>query len=702
MLSSIHYCWVLGGAILATVAVYCVTLLMKERQKSQGYVAALEEATNFMGHGLVFFDENSRFNSANEKAFEFLPDFLDPKGGNEDIELTTLLDYFFDHAVEYDESLMNALERPVVGASSEGFREVIMTANEKLCLVEAQKIKGLGTNILLINVDDIKHQEDILIQLNEHNYELNQAVQAANSGIIITKSMTGGRLQKVVFANKAFCSACEVQREDIIGKNITEFFERVDNADALQEIRRLAEDQQEGSVEFSIQHSECGVRWYELKLTPVVDAQDNLQMFVAIMTDVTEMKVREAESSKAQKLEALGQLSAGVAHDFNNLLSIIDGYAHITAGILDNKDKSLANLQKIRTAAHRGTNLIKQMLTFSRHEIVHDAVIDLGAMIREQETLLRPLLDASIRAKFLIDNTDMYVECPPDNFTQILMNLVVNARDAMPQGGTLLVEGRVCHEDQIPEVLKDKNEGRGFVKISVADTGSGIEEDKLPQIFDPFFTTKEQGKGTGLGLSMVYGLLQQIGGHVEVESKLGQGTAFNTFFPLSEKTPKKIVGDLADIASLRFDGFTALVAEDEPDLLMLVCNILEERGMYVLRAGDGHEALAVQDDYFDEIDILLTDVVMPELNGVELANLMEDVRPDMQVVFMSGYPDKGQMARVEIPENAVFMPKPINHDDLITLLYAKLYSDQDEDQVSTARWSSKSDDEVDDADVKEG
>jgi CheY-like chemotaxis protein len=224
-----------------------------------------------------------------------------------------------------------------------------------------------------------------------------------------------------------------------------------------------------------------------------------------------------------------------------------------------------------------------------------------------------------------------------------------------------------------------------------------MEKEVVERIFDPFFTTKEQGKGTGLGLSMVYGLVKQAGGVIDVESVLGEGTSITVYLPLTDKPPKRLSGSAETPDSIRFDGYTALVAEDEPDLLLLVSSALEELGMEVLSACDGREALVLQDEYEGVIDLLLTDVVMPELNGVDLAEFVQEFRPETHVIFMSGYPDKGQVARVSIPENAVFAAKPIRHDDLAGLVYSKLKGgggDSGRD-CRAPHWASKQDDDND-------
>ena len=686
--------------IFALVAAVCLAFMFFERRRVRGHIDALEQSANFIGNGLILFDRRDRLVAANAQACDFLPDLLGKKSIGQSPfskqSLKTFLDYFYDHAVECDESLVKMLDRSAEHRNTLGFREIITASENRLCLVEAQKIPKGGTNLILFDVGDMRYQEELVLRLNQFNHELNQAIQATKSGVFITKTHVDGG-QNTAFVNKAFCDVFDISRDDIIGQDMTAFFARIiKDDDVLQRIRQIGIEGENGNVEVRLKHPEEGERWYDLQLTPVNDYEGHSELFIGIINDMTELKIRQSESSKAQKLEALGQLSAGVAHDFNNILSIIDGYGRMAGTLLEGDPRGTEYIQRIRTSAQRGTNLIRHMLTFSRHEIVDDTVIDLGHALREQEALLQPLLDASIKFKILTDREPMFVECPPDNITQIMMNLVVNARDAMASGGTIIIESRICPPETLPEVLKGRTKEDGtdmvYASLVVSDTGMGMPDDVLERIFDPFFTTKEQGKGTGLGLSMVYGLMKQIGGYIDVSSTLGQGTTFKAYFPVTDKTPKQIIGSVKDTGNLRFDGFTALVAEDEPDLLELVCHMLEDLGMNVIRASNGDEALVLQDDLDTTIDLLLTDVVMPDLNGVDLAGLIKELRPETRIIFMSGYPDKGFMARVEIPEDAVFIPKPINQDNLIKIVYDKLHASDDvaKSEIQMSRWINKS------------
>ncbi len=396
--------------------------------------------------------------------------------------------------------------------------------------------------------------------------------------------------------------------------------------------------------------SDARIFWYRLHFIPY---KRRKPYCLVVIEDTTEHKIREGQYFQAQRLEALGQLAGGVAHDFNNILSIIDGYARIGKKSVAGNEETVGYFERIMQSVQRGASLTNRLLTFGRHKVAKDGVIDLGKLVQDQESLLRPLLDASISLTIMAEE-DVFITAPPDNICQILLNLCINSRDAMPEGGTLSIE---CSKTQNARAV-----------LRVTDTGEGIPPEIKAKIFDPFFTTKDQGKGTGLGLSMVYGLVKDMRGEIDVSSKSGEGTAFIITLPLSEKRPPLHEVTEDESGNIRLDGFTALIAEDEPALLDLVSGMVEEMGIKVLRASNGNEALMIQDEYEGDIDFLLTDVVMPELNGVKLAELFGSVRPESRVMFMSGYPANGQMARVSLPDSAFFMPKPVEFNKLCEVL----------------------------------
>jgi CheY-like chemotaxis protein len=327
-------------------------------------------------------------------------------------------------------------------------------------------------------------------------------------------------------------------------------------------------------------------------------------------------------------------------------------------------------LSHIRTSVQRGAGITRQLLTFGRQNLAAEEVLDMTALVRDQFTLLKPLTDASVKMELNIPKDSIYVECAPDSIGNILMNLVVNSKDAMPEGGSIAISLKSCDPENLPALIPEEQRNISYACLTIEDTGEGIPQEIIGKIFEPFFSTKQPGKGTGLGLSMVYGLVKEMNGYIDIHSKSREGTSFSVYLPVSSrKAKKKITGNLEDIKNLSFTGYTAMVVEDEADLLVLVADLLERLGMKVLKACNGNEALVLLDEYEGEIDILLTDVVMPELDGIKLAELMHSFRPDTEVIFMSGYPSGGHMAKFEVPENACLLDKPVNERDLVSRIF---------------------------------
>jgi len=450
---------------------------------------------------------------------------------------------------------------------------------------------------------------------------------------------------KVTYCNRLICQYLGMEREAMTGQKATDIFRIYGVTD---DVAPFITGDHPGSLD--IEHSFGGKdAWFRLHFIPYVYGH---KYCLVVMEDATEGKIRESKYSQSLRLEALGQLAGGVAHDFNNLLSIIDGYARLGKKTTRDGDDIRNCLDKIMQAVQRGSAITKHLLTFGSHKIVGEHTTDLGRLVTDQQVLLKPLLDATIRLSVNVED-GLYIDAPEDAICQILLNLAVNSRDAMPDGGHLIVEAGQKEE---------------WIFLRVIDTGCGMPPDIKAKMFDPFFTTKDQGKGTGLGLSMVYGLVKDMKGDIDVVSKLGEGTAITLWLPASQKLPQtnKIMDGAVDTASL--EGLTVLVAEDEPDLLETLSVALQDFGITVLKAANGNEALRIQGEHQGTIDFLLTDVVMPEVNGVKLSELFHEVRPGTAVIFMSGYPANGQMARVPLPAKAVLLPKPVQIESLASVL----------------------------------
>lgn len=629
--------------------------------------AVLKDVLDHYTTGVVFFDSHGCFLMANRVARAYLPELrLDNQAGLA-LTFSRFIDFLYDHSVDCDDSLKNALSQRGKDVAGVLFREVIPMAGGDLCLVEAKKT-GLGHALFILsNISRVKEREDRLFSLNKNNYRLYKAMQSATNGIVVADAKIPAC--SFIFVNDAFCAFFDLKADEVLGRAWTDLPHLVSDPSIAQSLLHSFVSNAPADVELSVQNGSSR-RWFSLKTSEVQDSSGRPDLYVGVFSETTALKIREAETFQAHKLEALGKLAGGVAHDFNNILSIIDGFSTMAFKKVVPDSEIGGYLLKIQAAAKRGSALTGKMLTFSRHKVVSHNVLDLCALVEEQTILLNPLVDASIRFKVIIGACNLRVSASEDSLSQCLMNLVVNARDAMPDGGSLTIELRACAARDLPERIRDGLHHDRFAALSVRDTGIGMDQKTRERVFDPFYTTKAPGKGTGLGLSIVYGLVSEMGGVLHVESQPGAGTNFTLYLPLSEgEVSRQISGDAADPSTLRLKGVTVLIAEDEPDLRMIVSEMLGQMGATVLQASNGNEALLVQDRHDGPIDILLSDVVMPEINGVKLAQLLCSLRPDMRVIFMSGYPNSGEMAPVEVPEGAAFLPKPVDYNRLVLTLY---------------------------------
>lgn len=627
------------------------------------YMFALEETLMASGAGVVIFDASQRFEYSNTTARGYIQSI---QGFAECDSLTDFISCLFDHALDDSDVLGSWFLSLESAGNSADFREVVQSEDGAMYLVEVRKAENGRTVVLIRDVTHFKAQSENIDALNQVNAELSLAIEAASCGVFIFDPTHEGL--PILLLNRVCrdIAGVTIHDEDLY-LEFSQLLEMFGEAEDLQFIidAILASEPLQQQIKF---HLNGELRWYDFRITPVFNRDGVLELYVGVLSDITALKIKEAEFYKAQKLDALGQLSAGLAHDFNNILSVVEGYARMIESNAGDAQKTVEYSGKIKESSSRAAHLIKQMMTFARHKAAQESVTDLKSLLVEQRVLLAPLFDESVRITFSCDDGDLYAYCDPDNFIQVLMNLLINAGDAMQGGGRLDVELSAVEEDQLPKFIKEQE--KPYLCLKVKDNGEGIPEDVCARIFDPFFTTKEQGKGTGLGLSVVYGLVRDMGGYIDVCSEVSKGTEFSVYIPRSfEAVSKCVSGNVIDVDSIRFDGYTVLIVEDEPDLREILVEVLQGWGMCVLEAPNAEDALVLQDDYERDIDVLITDLVMPGMNGVKLAEMMVALRPDVHVVLMSGYPARGVEAKVEIPDHAIFVPKPIDFDGLCIDLY---------------------------------
>ena len=382
-------------------------------------------------------------------------------------------------------------------------------------------------------------------------------------------------------------------------------------------------------------------------------APDDWSRIVVTFFDITDRKRLEEQILQSQKLESLGRLAGGIAHDFNNLLMVISGYSDLLLNNLDKRETLERGLGEIRRAGERGAELTQQLLAFSRKQVTQPRAIDLNALIRESQGMLQRVIGEDIELEISLDPGAWTIKADRGQLHQVLMNLVINGRQAMPDGGVLVIQ---TSNDTIGDPPAEA------LNLRVRDTGVGMDEQTRLHVFEPFFTTKGAGKGTGLGLATVFGIVTQAGGQINVSSELGRGTTFNLYFPrLAGPAPAEAAAAIK--RSAKEHAGTLLVVEDQAEVRDLACMILRERGFEVLEAADGDEALSVARRYPGPIRLMLTDIIMPGMNGKELAARMAPVRPDTRVIYMSGYTD-----RIKLEEGAVLLEKPFTADRLMAMV----------------------------------
>jgi signal transduction histidine kinase/ActR/RegA family two-component response regulator len=363
---------------------------------------------------------------------------------------------------------------------------------------------------------------------------------------------------------------------------------------------------------------------------------------------------------QSQKMEAIGLLAGGVAHDFNNLLAVINGYSDLLLERLDLPEPDRRSLEQIKQAGNSAASLTRQLLMLSRQQVVEPVVLNINQTVGNLDKMLRRLIKENIQFSLVLDRQLDRVKADPGQIEQIVLNLVVNARDAMPTGGTLRIQTKNV-EKSTPQASSDASPGR-FVLLEVTDTGTGMDPQTQAHIFEPFFTTKAVGKGTGLGLATVYGIVKQSNGHIEVQSTLGRGSSFQIYLP-AETQAGAIVEPGKDATEAAFSGETILVVEDATPLRDLICQALSVSGCTVLSAPEAQEALRIVSQQAGAIDLLITDVIMPGMNGPALAKQVRALRPETKILYMTGYSGEFVRSDMLIP-GVSFIQKPFTPADL--------------------------------------
>jgi len=472
----------------------------------------------------------------------------------------------------------------------------------------------------------------------------------------------------VLEANQTALTFAGTTLESVVGKKFWETLWWSHSADLQQQLRDAIRIAAAGRiVRFEATHPATDGRMHviDFSLKPVFDDDGNVLLLIPEGRDITERKAAEQSLLQAQKMEALGQLAGGVAHDFNNLLTVIAGHADLL--LADRHDgQPRHDLEQIRLASERGASMTRQLLAFSRQSVLEPRVVNLNSVVAQTEPMLRRTIGEAIDVVVRADNAARHVRADPDQLVRVLLNIAINARDAMPQGGRLLIE---THGILVEEGLL----GGGahvppgtYVMLAISDSGVGMTADTRARLFEPFFTTKGTGKGTGLGLAVVDGIVKQSGGYIDVYSEPGHGTTFKIYLPTAEGEHRAEVRREGN-APLRGTE-TVLLVEDEDAVREVTKAALQKHGYTVLPACDGAQALKIAQMNAGRIDLVLTDVVMPGMSGPQLVKRLRGERPDLPALFMSGYTSDNVLRDDVATGEAHFLQKPFNTGTLAAKL----------------------------------
>lgn len=470
----------------------------------------------------------------------------------------------------------------------------------------------------------------------------------------------------IMDVNEKACEIYRIERQVFIGASLRNMSQDPVRGD--RQLQALLANESNGEFE-TVQFRADGFPLHFHVRSAIIEYQGR-KAILCINRDITERKkteeaLRQSEERlfQSQRMEAIGRLAGGVAHDFNNLLTAIGGYCNLTLMKLGLNDPLRLNIEEIKKAGNRAASLTRQLLAFSRRQVLQPKVINLNMLIQDIGNMLLRLIGEDIDLSTELGTDIWNIRADRGQIEQVIVNMVVNARDAMPDGGKLTLQtANVLLGEKEPCAPPEASPGR-YVLLTLSDTGIGMNEDTKLKIFDPFFTTKEAGKGTGLGMAMVYGIVKQSGGHIMVSSVIGQGTTFKVYLPQVADHVEGIAMDVIRAEESR-GRETILLVEDEKIVLEITLKMLELMGYKVLKAQSGEEALQVFEQYKETIHLLLTDVVMPGISGRVLADQAAKARPEMEILFMSGYTDDAIVHKGILEEETNFLGKPFTPEQL--------------------------------------
>jgi PAS domain S-box-containing protein len=522
-----------------------------------------------------------------------------------------------------------------------------------------------GLSLFSSDITDQKRSE-------EHLLLRDRAINAANQGIVITDPSKPDN--PILYASPGFERMTGYSLSETIGRNCRFLQCAESDPEMVAQLREAIRIGESCTVELINQRKDGTHFWNEVSISPVRDDNGRLSHFIGVQADVTERHVMSDRLQQSQKMESIGRLAGGVAHDFNNMLSVINGCTELVLETMTEDQPSFAMLKEVKRAGERAAGLTRQLLAYSRQQLIAPQLIDLNEVVIDTEGMLRRLLGEDIEFVTNLEPELWCIRADRSQMEQVLINLALNARDAMQSGGCItLATHNLYLEEPIAGVQSEARPGM-YAVLEVSDTGCGIAPNAIDNLFEPFFTTKAKGKGTGLGLAVVHGIVTQSGGHIQVSSKEHEGALFRVLLPQAAEAPPTPNGsDVAnELSSPRGGRETILLVEDEAGVRRFAKNVLSQYGYNVLEASSGNRAIEIASAHVNSVDLLVTDVVMPGLGGREVAEQIRKIFPRARFLFMSGYTDDAIVRNGIQHDEVNFLQKPFTPAALASKVRAAL------------------------------
>lgn len=565
----------------------------------------------------------------------------------------TIFDLYPPNQKSFVEEMIDGLS----GESAVAF-ELPLVSKDNRYISSRSKIKrGVwdGEEALLCSTVDTTVQKRLEIELSMLSHALRNVSESLS-----VFDLSGN----IIFVNESFIKTYGYSKEELIGQSINKFHP---SQNPRQIFKPIIEKTLKGSWEGEITATRKGGENFSIyiRTSPVLGDDGLPIVIVGVARDITEKKLLEDQLRQSQKMEAIGQLAGGIAHDFNNLLTVIEGYTELLFSNISESDASYSFVRQIKKAADRATSLTSQLLAFSRRQILQPKTIDVNILVSEMSVMLKRLIGENIELTTMLSPDIGYIKADRGQMEQVLMNLAVNARDAMPDGGLLTVETKAVSLEAALYERHHSGIRKGmYVMLAITDNGVGMDSETKERVFEPFFTTKEKSKGTGLGLATVYGIVKQSGGHLWVYSEPGKGTTFKIYLPMVKSKRKIKEKPEAAIEDLH-GSETILVVEDEFMVRELVCDTLRASGYTILEAANGKQAIDVFSSNKDKIDLVLTDVIMPEMSGRKMIETLYEAHPNITALYMSGYTDDAIIKHGVLEPGMAYIQKPFSPKALI-------------------------------------